>query len=223
MRFAPIGSSLRRRVSLAGIVAFGAVLAGCTTHAVAPISAAAIAPQREGPHKFREYTVYWPGMEVEGARLTDADSPTFFYSPVGFTMYYGNCEGRGTLRDGGCTLPLKVTTSIYSSHSDASYGTQRWTEVHGVPAVVYDGGDAIEIYTDHQDIDIVADSPARAMAAAAALEPFNRIPSPNWPAFPQPVYTPDPPEAQLNGDSGPTGVTGATTAIAPPSQLEPAP
>jgi hypothetical protein len=225
MHLAPIGSRQRHLLSLAGIVGVGAALAGCTTHAVPPISAAAIAPEREGPHKFKEYTVYWSGMEVDGTRLTDADSPTLFglYAPVGFTLYYGNCQGRGTLRDGGCTLPLKITTSIYTAHSDASYGTQHWTAIHGVPAVVYDGGDAIEIYTDHQDIDIVADTPARAADAARALEPFNRIPSPGWPAFPQPVYTPDPPQAQLNGDTGPTGVTGATTTIAPPSQLEPAP
>jgi hypothetical protein len=226
MRSASIAPSRRRLLALTATTALGVLLAGCTTHAVAPMSAAAIAPEREGPHKFKEYTVYWAGMEVDGARLTDADSPAFFdtlYAPVGFTLYYGNCEGRGALRDGGCTLPLRITTTIYTAHSDASYGTQRWTEIHGVPAVVYDGGDAIEIYTDHQDVDIVADSPARAASAAAALEPFNRVPSPGWPAFPQPVYTPDPPQAQLNGNTGPTGVTGATTGIGPPSQLEPAP
>jgi len=61
------------------------------------------------------------------------------------------------------------------------------------------------------------------MAAAAALEPFNRTPSANWPAFPQPVYTPNPPQAPLAGASGPSGVTGATTAIAPPPELEPSP
>ena len=78
-------------------------------------------------------------------------------------------------------------------------------------------------YMGDQDIDIVADDPARAMAAALALQPFNRIPSPNFPAFPQPVYTPNPPPAPPNGTAGLTGPTGATTTIAPPPELEPAP
>ncbi len=199
--------------------AAAAAVAGCSTHQVAPISSAALA----SAHTFKKYTDYWAGLEVDGARLTDADSPLLFYSPVGFTMYYGNCEGRGALHDGGCTMPLRITTTIYAAHSDASFGPQHWLELHGVPAVVYDGGDDIEIYTDRQDIDIVADDPARAMAAALALQPFNRIPSPNFPAFPQPVYTPNPPPAPPNGTAGLTGPTGATTTIAPPPELEPAP
>jgi hypothetical protein len=207
---------LRRRPALAAVVACAVVLAGCSTHPVPPITPAALAAARS----FREYVDYWAGLAVDGVRLTVADTPDDFYSPVGFTMYYGNCEGRGTLRDGGCTLPLKITTTIYSPHSDASFGPQHWVEVHGVPAVVYDGGKEMEIYTDHQDIDIVADSRARAAAAAAALEPFNRVPSP---PFPQPLYTPNPPQVSLNGASGPTGATGATTGLAPPPELEPAP
>jgi hypothetical protein len=221
MRFACFRPGLRYRPPLAAIVALGALLAGCSTHPVGPISVTALASARH----FKEYTVYWAGLEVDGVHLTEADSPTLFslYTPVGFIVYYGNCEGRGPLRDGGCTLPLKITTNIYESHSDASFGPQHWIEIHGVSAVVYGGGDDLEIYTDHQDIDIVADSPARAMAAAAALEPFNRTPSANWPAFPQPVYTPNPPQAPLAGASGPSGVTGATTPIAPPPELEPSP
>jgi hypothetical protein len=197
----------------------GAVLSGCATHTVAPISATALAAART----FKEYTVYWAGLEVDGVRLTDADSPVYdnLYAPVGFIMYYGNCENRGALHDGGCTLPLRITTTIYTPHSDASFGPQRWVQIHGVPAVIYDSGKEIEIYTDRQNVDIVADSAKRALAAAAALTPFNRAASASFPAFPQPVYTPNPP--QVNGSSGPVGPTGATSAIAPPPELEPAP
>jgi hypothetical protein len=212
-------SKLRRRAALVALVALPVALAGCSTHEVPPITPAALASARA----FNEYLDFWAGLEVDGVRLTVADTPDNFYAPVGFTVYYGNCEGRGTLRDGGCTLPLKITTTIYSPHSDASFGPQHWVEVHGVPAVVYDGGKEIEIYTDRQDIDIVADSPARAAAAAAALRPFNRTPSPGSTAFPQPLYTPNPPQVSLNGVSGPTGATGATTGLAPPPELEPAP
>ena len=72
------------------------------------------------------------------------------------------------------------------------------------------------------DIDISADSPARALDAAAALEPFNRTPSAGFPAFPQPFYTPNVSRAQLNAAGGATGATGATSDVAPPAALEPA-
>lgn len=201
-------------------IAAAVVLAGCSTHPPQPISATSLAAARS----FKSYTVYWVGPVLDGVHLTDADSPLYFYSPVGFTMYYGTCGGRGILRDGGCTLPLKVTTSIYSPHSDVSFGPQQWVSLHGVPAVVYDGGRQIEIYTDKMDIDIDADSAARALTAAKALVPFNRTPSPSWPAFPQPSYTPNPPPVTaVPGSTGLTGSTGATSAITPPAELEPAP
>ena len=94
---------------------------------------------------------------MAGVPLTQADNPLYFYAAVGFTMYYGNCEGRGTLHDGGCNLPLRITTSIYETHSDVSFGPQQWVEFHGVPAVIYNGGDNIELYTDRMDVDIAAD------------------------------------------------------------------
>ncbi len=201
-------------------VAGAVVLAGCSTHPPQPISATALAAARS----FKSYTVYWAGTSFDGLHLTDADSPFEFYAPVGFTMYYGTCEGRGVLHDGGCTLPLKVTTSIYSPHSDASFGPQQWVTLHGVPAVVHDGGREIEIYTDKMDIDVSADSAARALAAAKALVPFNRTPSPGWPAFPPPSYIPNPPPATaVPGSTGLTGSTGATSAIMPPAELQPAP
>lgn len=220
MRIAALRPRLRRRHACVLAVGAAAVLAGCSTHPPAPITGASLAAARS----FHEYTVYWAGTAFDGVHLTDADSPFEFYEPVGFTMYYGTCEGRGFLRDGGCTLPLRITTSIYSPHSDVSFGPQQWVSLHGVPAVVYDGGKEIEIYTDKMDIDVVADSAARALAAARALVPFNRTPSPGWPAFPPPSYTPNPPQVTAApGSTGLTGATGAISAIQPPAELEPAP
>src|SRR5580693_7895332 len=80
-------------VTVAGAVA----VAGCTTHQVAPMSTSAIQTARA----FKEFTVYWAGPAVGNARVTEADSPLYFYAPVGFTMYYGNCEPRTGLHDGG--------------------------------------------------------------------------------------------------------------------------
>jgi hypothetical protein len=220
MRIASVRPAFRRRPAAVLAVAGAVVLAGCSTHPPQPISATALAAARS----FKSYTVYWAGTAFDGLHLTDADSPFEFYAPVGFTMYYGTCEGRGILHDGGCTLPLKVTTSIYSPHSDVSFGPQQWVTLHGVPAVVYDGGHEIEIYTDKMDIDVSADSAARALAAARALVPFNRTPSPGWPAFPPPSYIPNPaPVTAIPGSTGLTGSTGATSAITPPAELQPAP
>jgi hypothetical protein len=220
MRIASVRPAFRRRPAAVLAVAGAVALAGCSTHPPQPISATALAAARS----FKSYTVYWAGTAFDGLHLTDADSPFEFYAPVGFTMYYGTCEGRGILRDGGCTLPLKITTSIYTPHSDASFGPQQWVSLQGVPAVVYDGGRDIEMYTDKMDIDIVADSAARALTAAKALVPFNRTPSPSWPAFPEPSFTPNPqPVTAAPGSTGLTGSTGATSAITPPAELEPAP
>jgi len=140
-------------------------------------------------------------------------------------MYYGDCGSRGRFHTGGCVLPLKITTVIYVAHSNAALGPQQNVRLRGVPAVIYDGGRSIEIYTDRQAVDIVADSPQRALAAVAALEPFNRTPTRDFPAFPQPYFQPGLSQQQLDAQAslGPTGTTGATTNLSPPASLEPSP
>jgi hypothetical protein len=220
---------LRRLGPVLSLVAAALALAGCTTRQAPPISAYALSQARY----FGNFTVYWAGTRIDGIPLTAADSPLdFINSSVGFALYYGDCLGRGTFHSGGCTLPLKITTVLYKAHSDASYGTQHWVLVHRVPAVVYHGGDDIEIYTDRQAIDIVAATPKLASDASVALRPFNRTPTETFPAFPQPYFRPNPSQAALNaaagatGATGPTGTTGATgttSDIGPPSALEPTP
>jgi len=215
------GGSRRRRVpGLRGApaLAAAAILAACTTHPAPPISAQALRSARS----FKEYTVYWAGPSVDGTPLTAANSPLYFYAPVGFAMYYGDCEGRGTFHAGGCTFPLRITTSIYSAAQDPSSRPLRRLLVHGVPAVAYNQGRNIEVYTDRMGVNIVADTPARAIDAARALRLFNRRASAGFPAFPEPVFQPRPAQAPEPPRSGPTGVTGATSDIGPPSTLEPA-
>jgi len=208
----------------AAVAAGGAIallVAGCTTHPAPPISASALRAARS----FREYTVYWAGPRVDGTALTAANSPLGFYAPIGFTMYYGDCEGRGTIPAGGCTFPLKITTSIYTSKSDPSARPLRWSLVHGVPAVIYNHGRNIEVYTDRMGVNITADTPARAIDAASALTLFNRRATASFPAFPPPHYKPHPaapPPLRSTGPTGDSGVIGATSDIGPSSQLEPA-
>ncbi len=217
------GARTRRWLAIPVVGATLAALAGCATHMAPPISAQDLYQARQ----FKEYTVYWAGPQVNGAPLTAADNLyNFVSSNIGFALYYGNCGGRGTFHTAGCTLPLKITTVLYSPHSDASFGPQRWVTLpllNDVPAVIYHGGDDMEIYTDKQAIDIVADSPGRAMAAANALRPFNRIPTAGFPAFPKPFFTPNVAPIPLAGSTAATGATGATSDLTPPPQLEPAP
>jgi hypothetical protein len=207
---------------LAGLLAAAVSLAACTTHPAPPISAVDLAQARA----FKKFTVYWAGRHVDGVPLTAADNLyNFVNSSVGFAMYYGDCESRGTFHTAGCRLPLKITTVIYQAHSNVGLGIQHNVRLRTVPAVVFGGGNDIEIYTDRQAIDIVADSPRRALAAVAALEPFNRTPTPAFPAFPQPYFQPGLTQQQLDAQAGaiPIGTTGATSDIAPPAALEPAP
>ena len=197
------------------------VIAGCPTRAAAPVTPSELAAAQS----FKQFTVYWVGRRFGGVALTATAEPSTFYSPGGFIAFYGDCGDRGPFHAGGCTLPLKITTAIYTAHSDKSYGPQRWVTLHGVPAVVYHGGRAIEIYTDHKTINVMADKPALAMAAADALEPFNRVASAGFPAFPPPTYEPNLSREELQAQriaGGATGVTGATSDIRPPATLEPA-
>ena len=208
---------------MAAALAATVALGGCTTHPAPPISASYLAAARA----FNKFTVYWAGRSVDGVPLTAADNLyNFVNSSVGFAMYYGDCESRGAFRTAGCTLPLKITTSIYVPHSNVPLGPQQNVRLRGVPAVIFGGGDDIEIYTDRQSIDIVADSPQRALAAVDALEPFNRTPTADFPAFPQPYFQPGLSQEQLDalaGSTGATGAVGATSDIGPPAALEPTP
>jgi hypothetical protein len=198
-------------------VAAAALLAACTTHPAPPISARTLRSARS----FKEYTVYWAGRSVDGTPLTAANSPLFFHAPVGFAIYYGDCEGRGTFHAGGCTFPLRITTSIYSAKHDPSFRPLRRLLVHGVPAVAYNHGRNIEVYTDRMGVNVAADSPGRAMHAALALRLFNRRASAGFPAFPRPMFHPRPAHAPARPRLGPTGATGVTSDIGPPSTLEP--
>src|SRR5579872_4173545 len=102
---------LRAAAPLAGAAA---LISGCTTHPAPPISASDLSQAGF----FREFTVYWAGRTLDGIPLTAADNLANFNAGVGFALYYGDCLGRGAFHTGGCVLPLKITTVLYSPHSD---------------------------------------------------------------------------------------------------------
>jgi len=203
------------RVSMiAAVLAAGGLLAGCATHPAHPLSTKQLSYVR----KFRLYTIYWAGRRMDGVPITGADSPSEYDPNIGMTLYYGNCERGGALVPNGCTLPLKITTVIYVPQSNAALGPRRKVRLRGVPAVIYDDGHDIQLYTDEMAVDVVADTRRRALEAVAHLTPFNRGTSVGWPAFPPPQFKPGVTSKQLAEE---LGVTGATDPVSPPGALQP--
>jgi hypothetical protein len=130
------------------------------------------------------------GRQFGASPLTAADGLKGYSSGIGDSVYYGDCvREKGILGGGSCQLPLQVTTVIYRLHSNTSLGTQRNALIRGVPAVIYDEGRSIELYSGRVAIDIFSDSLAHATQATYSLRPLN-APSSAGGDLPLPVYCP---------------------------------
>ncbi len=165
-----------------------AVLAGgCASSQPAPITVRELAEAQTFPF----YRVYWVGPRFGSYRLAAADGRQNYASSAGDSVYYGNCVPGKTsaLGGGGCELPLRVTTLIYTRHANASLGAQRNTILRGVPAVIYNGGNTVELYSGRVAIDVFSDDLAEALRAIDALRPLNAPGGAAGP-LPPPVYCP---------------------------------
>jgi hypothetical protein len=172
------------------LLALGAVLAvggcGATTGHPPPISRGELAEAQTFPY----YPVYWVGASFSGHPLSAADGLRSYNDTIGDSVYYGDCvQSKGIFGGGSCLLPLQVTTVIYRSHDNAPLGPQRNILIRGVPAVVYDEGRSIELYSGQVAIDIFAGSFAHAYLAATRLLPLN-APGSARGSLPPPVYCP---------------------------------
>ncbi len=177
----------RAALLIALVLVLAGALAGCggTEHPGA-ISPRELAEAQTFPY----YRVYWVGPAFDGDRITAADGLRGYIERIGDSVYYGDCvKSKGIFGGGSCVLPLQVTTVIYRLHSNVALGPQRNTVVRGVPAVVYDHGHSIELYTGREAIDIFSDSLAHALAAAKQLKPINAPGSANG-SLPAPVFCP---------------------------------
>jgi hypothetical protein len=199
---------------IAAALAAAGLLAGCTTHTAPPISKKQLALTRS----FRLYTIYWAGRKLDRLPVTAADGPRSYDSNIGMTVYYGNCEHSHALLPNGCKLPLKITTVLFVPHSNSSLGPRRKTTLRGVPAVIFDDGNSIELYTDRMAVDVVADTPRRALEAVAHLTPLNSPLPAGWPALPPPEFKPGVSAKQLAAEAGASGSTGT---VSPPGDLQP--
>jgi len=184
-------TTLRRLASSAVVVIAASLLSGCATHPAGPISDQDLAIARS----FRLFTVYWVGRSFDGVALTAADTQRDYNAVAGERVYYGNCDKPSSVVSTvGCRLPLEIATVEYykiDSRRNIGLGTRTVTAIRGVPAVIFDGGRSIQLYTAKLAIDIYADTPERAMAAAQLVGPMNRSGGGRSGALKLPVFAKD--------------------------------
>jgi hypothetical protein len=176
------------RPTLAGLLAAAVAVAaaGCSTSKPPPIDKGSLAEARVFPY----FEVYWAGRSFDGSALAAVDGLQGYIPTVGDSVYYGDCvQRKGIFGGGSCSLPLQVTTVIYTLHINDALGPQRNTVIRGVPAVVYDEGRSIELYTGRVAVDIFSDTYEHAFAAAQRLQPING-PGSATVNLPPPVYCP---------------------------------
>jgi hypothetical protein len=184
-------TTLRRLASSAVVVIAASLLSGCATHPAGPISEQDLAVARS----FRLFTVYWVGRSFDGVALTAADTQRDYNAVAGERVYYGNCDKPSSVVSTvGCRLPLEIATVEYykiDSRRNIGLGTRTVTAIRGVPAVIFDGGRSIQLYTAKLAIDIYADTPERATAAAQLVGPMNRTAGGRSGALKLPVFAKD--------------------------------
>jgi hypothetical protein len=123
--------------------------------------------------------VYWLGGSFRGLAITEVA-----HDPGGaFSLRYGDCLRGG---QGTCVPPLRVVTSPDNSFLPAGRAPHRTALIRGVPALVAQGGQTIEIPTGAVVVGIYAQSPSLAAAAARTLVPINAIGSADAP-LPRPL------------------------------------
>lgn len=161
-----------RRLAASALLALTSALAasGCATGSPPPIARGELAAARTFPY----YTVYWVGRSFDKHPLTAADGIRGYKPTVGDSVYYGDClHSKGALGGGGCVLPLQVTTVIYTMQPNFTLGPQRNVLIRGVPAVSYNGGRSLILYSGNLAIEILSNDYAHAHEAAKLLRPLN--------------------------------------------------
>lgn len=188
MRHLPIVAP--RRAPAACLAALVACLltTGCATTQPHAVATGELAEAQTFPY----YPVYWTGPRFGAHPLAAVDGRKSYLSAGTDGVYYGNClPGKSSALNGnGCVLPLQVTTSYYRRHENIALGDpHRNALLRGVPAIVYDEGRSIELYSGRLAIDVDADDAADAQRAVALLRPINAPGSATAP-LPPPVFCP---------------------------------
>ena len=178
---------VRLVLGVATLLAACLFTSGCANVQPPALGASALAEAQTFPF----FRVYWVGPRFGTQPLAAADGLRNYIPVAGDSVYYGDCAtGKGAgLGGSGCVLPLQVTTTVYARHANAPLGAQRNTVLRGVPAVIYDGGDSIELYTGRLAVDVFSENLSEGLRAVSALRPLNAPGSATAP-LPPPVYCP---------------------------------
>jgi hypothetical protein len=120
------------------------------------------------------YPVYWAGRSFRGLNITEAT-----HDPSGaFSVQYGDCVEGG---QSTCVPAVRVVTSPDNSFIPGGSTPQRAGHVRGVVSVVAQRGRTIEIPTGGVIVNVYADSPHLASAAADTVVPINEPGVPGGP------------------------------------------
>jgi hypothetical protein len=128
-----------------------------------------------------QFPVYWLGGTFQGLGITRvALDPSGAYE-----IQYGNCIVGG---ENTCVTPLRVVTSPDNSFLPGGEAQRRQVPVRGVRAVATRGGRTLTVATGSVVVDIYAERPELARAAAAAVV---TIGTPDTPGAPLPKPLPN--------------------------------
>jgi hypothetical protein len=127
------------------------------------------------------YPVYWLGDSFQRMAITEAsEDPSGAYS-----VQYGDCAEGG---QNTCVARLRVVTSPDNSFIPAGSRPHRAIRIRGVTGVAAQGDETIELPTAGVVLDIYANSPELARAAAETVVPINDV---GAPAAPLPAPLPN--------------------------------
>jgi hypothetical protein len=113
-----------------------------------------------------KFPVYWLGGSFQGLPITHVGS-----DPSGaYEIQYGNCLVGG---ESVCVTPLQIVTSPDNSFLPGGNATQSAVLVRGVRGRSALGGKALALATGSVVVDLYADRPALARAAAEAMVTVN--------------------------------------------------
>jgi hypothetical protein len=128
-----------------------------------------------------QYPVYWLGGTFQGLGLTRVA-----LDPSGaWEVQYGNCTVGG---ENTCVTPLRVVTSPDNSFIPGGEAPRREVPIRGVRATAARGGRTLTVATGGVVLDIYAERPELARAAAAAAV---TIGTPDTPGAPLPKPRPN--------------------------------
>jgi hypothetical protein len=126
-----------------------------------------------------EFPVYWLGGSFRGLAITRISR-----DPSGaYEIQYGHCIIGG---ENACVTPLQIVTSPDNSFLPGGSTPRRRVLLRGVAGVASEGGRTLVIPTAGVVVDLYANTPTLARAAAATMLTINALGLPGAP-LPQPL------------------------------------